>query len=147
MTGVNRPVVHPITLNRNGDVYEYFSEAFYPINDRLFGNEGGSNNTSFTYVIAAHFTFDACHNQFIELQGGDGMWLYLDDRLVIDLGGVGPAEPQHIELDRLSLVDGREYVARMFFAQRRTTGSTFGLSTNVVMSTTGRLPDNSHAYD
>ncbi|MHC5002033.1 MAG: hypothetical protein ACYTJ0_02820, partial [Planctomycetota bacterium] len=63
--GVNLSASHTITLKRNGDgVYEYLTDKFFPIDDRLFGNEDHTHNNFFTYAISATFTYNACTDQF-----------------------------------------------------------------------------------
>lgn len=130
--GVNMASGHAITLLNNGmGVYEYLDDAFYPIDAQLFGNEGDSHNNYFTYAIEAQFVYEACSGQFIEFAGADDAWVFVDDALAIDLGGVSPGTGQVVELDRLFLDDGQQYTLRLFYAQRDQNGASFNLRTNV----------------
>jgi len=130
--GVNLSQVHVIRLIRDGlGVYECDLPEFHPIDDRLFGNEGQSHNNYFTYTFTASFTYDACTGQFFQFEGADDVWMFIDGDLVLDIGGVRPGTRQHIELDRLKLVDGQVYGLHFFYAQRNPQRSFFNLRTNV----------------
>ncbi len=59
------------------------------------------------------------------------MWVFIDDHLVIDLGGVHATEEATVHLDTLGLVRGQRYPLALFFAERHTTGSTFTVETTL----------------
>jgi fibro-slime domain-containing protein len=146
--GENLSRPHTITMTRVGSgVYEYLDDAFYPINGLLYGNEGEPNNYSFTYEIDARFTYEGCAGQFVEFAGADDAWLFIDGALVMDLGGVRPLTPQHVELDRLGLNDGTEYDLSLFYAQRNSVQAAFRLRTNVVLTSTAPPLDISASFD
>lgn len=146
--GTNLSVNHPITLtlNENG-VYEYLDNAFYPVDDRLFGNEGAPHNGNFTFETNFSFIYTSCGSQFFEVSGADDVYLFIDGRLVIDLGGVLNGQQQTIEFDRLGLTDGNTYQARFFYANRHTTGAELNLRTNVEMIMPTITPIASAAFD
>jgi fibro-slime domain-containing protein len=145
--GENLSTPHTITMNRVGGVYEYLDDAFYPINGLLHGNEGESNNCGFTYEIDATFTYLGCAGQFVEFTGADDAWVFIDGALVMDLGGVRPLVPQHVELDRLGLTDGTKYELSLFYAQRNPAQAVFRLRTNIVLTSTDPPVDISASFD
>ncbi|MCI0676164.1 MAG: fibro-slime domain-containing protein [Phycisphaerales bacterium] len=130
--GSNMSANYSLDLTNDGTgVYEFLDDEFNPIDGQLFGNEGDSHNYYFTYTFQVLFTHHACAGEFFEFQGSDDVWVFLDGRLVLDIGGVLPGTSQRVNLDRVDLVDGRTYQMNFFYAQRNSALSTFGFQTNM----------------
>jgi fibro-slime domain-containing protein len=134
--GVNLSMLHTIQLSVDAStgVYEYLNGSFYPIDGLGYGNEDDAHNNYFTFEIVAHFEYSACTDQFIEFMGADDAWIFIEQDMVIDLGGIDANTNQWIDIDRLSLVDGEEYTMRLFFAHRHGL-SQFNLRTNIELWT------------
>lgn len=132
--GTNLSINHSITFTLNDSgVYEYSDNSFYPIDDQLFGNENDIHNGNFTYAANFSFVYQGCGSQFFEISGTDDVYLFIDGRLVIDLGGVLNGQMQILDFDRLGLTDDETYQARFFYANRHSTDSELNLRTNVEM--------------
>lgn len=130
--GTNASKRHDLFLTLAPDgMFEYTSDSFFPVDGKLYGNEGSSNNHYFTYEAPATFTYEACSGQTIVFQGDDDTWIFIDGKLAIDLGGMIANVPQVIELDRLGLTDGEIYDFRLFYAQRQSTSAGFRIRTNI----------------
>ncbi|NNM27773.1 MAG: fibro-slime domain-containing protein [Phycisphaerales bacterium] len=130
--GVNQAGAHAITLTRDFDgIYEFAATDFHPVDDRLLGNEGAAHNRRFTFAIEASFVYDECAEQYFELRGGDGQWLFVDGKLAIDLGGVASGAEQTVDVDRLGLFDGETYRVHLFYAQRDSGQTDFRIRTNI----------------
>ena len=107
--GTNQSVAHSIALERDAEgVYEYMTAEFFPIDGQLYGNEGDPHNNYFTYSIAATFEYDQCTSQFFEFESNDDAWVYIDDKLAIDLGGVVTPSRQYVALDRKSRLSSED---------------------------------------
>jgi fibro-slime domain-containing protein len=146
--GVNVSTVHSITLHRDPNgVYEYATDEFHPIDDRLLGNESDRHNRYLTYTISAGFVYEPCAGQFVEFQGDDDAWIFVHDRLVMDLGGIIPLTSQYVELDRLGLVPGQRYRLRLFHAQRQDRSAQFLLRTSIPLMTGTHQPTITDQFD
>ncbi len=111
-------------------------EGFFPINGELFGNfENWNKNFHFTTQLEADFIYRAEQGQVFTFSGDDDVWVFIDGKLVIDLGGLHPRCVQTVELDRLDwLENGRQYRFKIFHAERRTNQSNFRMETTIQFS-------------
>ena len=121
--------------------------GFFPVNGQLYGNYQQDTNFHFTYEIDTRFTYAAGEGQFFLFDGDDDVWVYIDGKLVIDLGGIHSRIDQRVELDRLTwLRDGETYDLKFFFAERHTTQSNFRIETDLTLRTVA-MPASSAIYD
>jgi fibro-slime domain-containing protein/MYXO-CTERM domain-containing protein len=116
-------------------LYTYNSNAFFPIDGQLLGNEGRSHNYHFTYAISAQFAYQPGAGQTFTLSGDDDVWVYFDKKLGIDLGGLHSASSASVNLDQL--LAGQQagnYAFDLFYAERHTTESNLSISTSLTMA-------------
>jgi fibro-slime domain-containing protein len=122
----------PVMRNGAGDLI-FDSDAFFPIDGRGFGNQGRANNFHFTTIIRSSFTYRG--GERFDFRGDDDVWIFVNRRLALDLGGLHPAVMGSIDFDReasrLGLTRGQTYRFDVFHAERRTTESNFRMQTSI----------------
>jgi fibro-slime domain-containing protein len=131
--GVNQafPITLVLTEQNGSSVYD--NSAFFPIDGMGFGNEGNPHNYHFTTEL--HATFDYQGGEVFTFTGDDDLWLFINGRLAIDLGGLHPELSATIDLDdmadQLQIVVGETYPMDIFHAERRTSQSNFRIETTI----------------
>lgn len=155
--GVNVSKPMTITLNRSANGTYVFDDksdpvfagmgGFFPINGDLYGNYSNNKNFHFTFELQTEFIYRANQGLTFTFIGDDDVWVFIDGKLVIDIGGVHSAISQTIELDRLNwLQDGRSYSLSFFFSERHTTQSNFRIETTLQLRNV-QLPPTAALYD
>lgn len=116
--GINDFERHQMFLTNTGGNYEMSTTEWDPINGELYGNEGDSGNRGFTFAGESQFEYAECADQYFEIETAMDAWVFIDDELVIDLGGNTGMSSQRIQTDRMNLADGL-HTLRVFIAQRQ----------------------------
>lgn len=134
--GVNQTTQYDLQLKEEpGKPGSYFFEdrKFFPIDLQLFGNEGNLHNYHFT--LETHTAFFYRGGEVFTFAGDDDVWVFIADRLVIDLGGTHSIRTASVRLDelkaKLGLVVGEKYALDLFFAERHTISSHFIVHTTI----------------
>jgi len=114
-------------------VFVYDSDLFFPIDDMGWGNQYQAHNYDFTTEI--HFNFPYRGGEVFNFRGDDDLFLFVNGRLAVNLGGVHPAEMGSVDLDAqaadLGIVRGTTYRIDIFQAERHVPGSTFHIETTL----------------
>jgi fibro-slime domain-containing protein len=137
--GVNQAIAYtlPLTTDTQG-VSSFDSSAFFPIDGMGFGNEGvdamgQAHNFSFTTEIHTSFVYRP--GNVFTFNGDDDLWLFINHKLAIDLGGLHPSLPGTVDLDAmaatLGITVGNTYPMDIFHAERHTSASNFHIETSI----------------
>lgn len=113
--------------------WDYRNNAFFPIDDEVFGNDGRNHNYHFT--LETHLKFFYVEGGEFTFRGDDDLWIFINGKLAIDIGGVHPMQEKTIYLDdiadELGIEPGNTYNFDLFFAERHTTQSNFMFQTTL----------------
>jgi len=106
-------------------VYAPSQTHFFPLNGKGWNtsnpSEEGSNNNLFTTHISGTFTYKGGENY--EYGCDDDCWVYIDSKLVLDLGGTHTYQAKTLNYDTLNITIGETYTFDFFHAERHTTYS------------------------
>ncbi len=139
-TDASDPAALSLTLHLQEDgIYNYTNHNFFPIDGDLKGNEKNEHNYHFTYEVHAAFTYQ--RGQTFHFSGDDDLWVFINNELVIDVGGVHTIESDEINLDGLGLTEGETYPLDLFFAERHTIESNFMMETHLKLEKTNPVDE------
>jgi fibro-slime domain-containing protein len=114
-------------------LFVYDDSSFFPLNGRGFDTDASVDNFHFTTEIHASFVYRG--GELFTFRGDDDLFVFVRDRLVIDLGGVHTPQTATINFDAqaatLGLVRGDSYDLHVFHAERHTEQSNFRIQTTI----------------
>lgn len=93
----------------------------------------GLHNFHFTTEVHYWFKYDATKSATLNFTGDDDVWVFLNGKRAVDLGGLHEPEDGSVTVDASSratygLEDGKVYRISVFHAERKVTGSSFKLT-------------------
>jgi fibro-slime domain-containing protein len=91
------------------------------------------HNFSFTSEVRYWFKYDARTTYTLDFLGDDDVWLFVNKRLAVDLGGIHSPVSGSVTFGagttaNFGLQDGQVYEVAVFQAERQTTGSSYKLT-------------------
>jgi len=149
--GVNHTFDRTIELTEEppgSDMYVFDSSSFFPLGDNEgFGPTPATNNPNgynFLFTTEIHVNFSYVAGQVFTFRGDDDLWIFVNDRLALDLGSLHMPMEGVIDFDAqaadLGITPGETYAMDIFHAERHTSGSNFHFETNISCFTPVDVP-------
>lgn len=137
--GRNIPFYLSLSLEERGATFGFESHDFFPLDGQGFGDEEEERNFYFTFELHTRFRYTG--GEVFRFAGDDDLWVFINGRLAIDLGGVHDEQDETIRLDaasqRLGIEPGNEYALDFFHAERHVTESNFQIETTLEFTSCG----------
>lgn len=124
--------VLPLVENPPG-TFTFDNQSYFPLDGIGFGNEGNPHNFHFTSEIHTTFTYHG--GESFQFSGDDDVFVFVNGKLAIDLGGVHDPLTGTIDFDaraaEFGITPGGTYQLDVFHAERHTVASTFKMTTTI----------------
>ncbi|MBN2194607.1 MAG: DUF4215 domain-containing protein [Polyangiaceae bacterium] len=155
--GVNLPFPSALELARMEEggqtIYRFESDEFFPLEGLGFGNFGRPEH-NYLFTTELQYFIQYAGGERLEFSGDDDVWIYVNRRLAVDIGGVHEVESDFVVLgdengdgdisateaddptdDRFGITKGNLYSIHLFHAERHTIESNFKLTlSNFILS-------------
>ena len=152
--GVNMSYVVALHFVQSGSIYTFSATtgntggvpnvSYFPLdglgfNDTAPAADGNVHNFSFTTEIHTSFTYNG--GETFTFKGDDDVWVFINNKLAIDLGGIHVQETQSVNLDsqasKLGITKGKSYPLAVFNAERHVNQSNFRIDTTMTFTDCG----------
>ncbi|KAN0022121.1 hypothetical protein ACTFIU_004289 [Dictyostelium citrinum] len=143
--GVNLPIQKDIILTQspsNPNIYSYSNDSYFVIdgqgfddrtlypNERIYRDASGKPH-NFHFCLQAHTQFQYKTGDVFNFAGDDDVWVFINNLLVVDLGGIHTIASASVNLDLLGLIPGQNYPFDFFYCERHTVESHMRIETSL----------------
>ena len=122
---------------KDSGYYKFIDTTFFPLDtikdsrgySPLMATDGQQHN--FLFCLHGHAAFEYTPGLKFEFRGDDDVWVYINNKLAVDLGGSHAPETSSVDLDGLRLREGTVYPFDIFYCERQRSSSSILISTTM----------------
>lgn len=143
IAGVSTAYVVDFWLEPVGTSFVLDSSRFFPL-DSVASAESTQNDDdgqprNFGFTTELHTSFRYAGGEIFTFRGDDDVFVFVDGKLVVDIGGVHGPTQGTVMIDQLGLSKGSVYTLDLFQAERNPTGSNFRIETTLDFADCGAI--------
>jgi fibro-slime domain-containing protein len=131
--------------HQGSGTYEFRDDSFFYLDKKGFGPEWHADNGcygftegighNFSYTMEIHRPFMKTSGLVFDFKGDDDVWAFINDNLVLDIGGIHGPQPGKVKVDDIpNLKDNTMYNFDFFYCERHSRASSIWISTNMLQS-------------
>jgi fibro-slime domain-containing protein len=145
--GVNITYVVYFALGSQRNTPKFASYDFFPLDGKGWGNSGTDINFkvqhNYSFTTEIHTTFRYNGGETFTFQGDDDVWIFINGKLAVDLGGLHFSTSGSVDLDvsaaTLGIQKGAVYPLDLFNAERHSVNSDFSIELNFAFEDCGYI--------
>ena len=113
--------------------YDSIPSGFAGIDGSGKKSQNAYHNYGMSMKVQAKFEY--IPGQYFEFLGDDDVWVFIDNRLVVDIGGVHDRRRRAVDLDTLGLIPDSTYTFHIFYTERYKVEGNFKMRTSIDLKT------------
>lgn len=113
------------------DDFEFLDDAQTIKNPYYDWLNGSGGNHNFGFAVKIQATFEYVPGQYFDFYGDDDVWVFIDKRLAVDIGGQHRQVAGAVDLDTMGLKVGETYDFHIFYVERHVSSSNFRMRTSI----------------
>lgn len=124
-----------VELPTSPGTFRFEDTSFFPLDDRGWDDPPLSGSHNYYFTSELRYWFQWAGGEELTFFGDDDVWVYINKRLAVDIGGIHGPRTESVTLDDdtntslgLGLTAGEVYEIAVFQAERHVTGSQYQLT-------------------